>query len=195
MKKEQPLITDVRIKPIVEFVSEWYGITSRQLVAKTRKREILEPRQIAIWLAVKYTRMSKVAIGANIGGKDHATVLHSERVVDNLLETDKLYSKRFNEMYEVFKKKILPQITTYVAKDDYELGLFNAKTLKQKTDVIKREYEKRLVSIYMHSVKTLKSLEKNIGEDNVMEGFRKAKMTKELQKSITKLRGYKMLQL
>jgi len=195
MKKEQPLITDVRIKPIVEFVSEWYGITSRQLVAKTRKREILEPRQIAIWLAVKYTRMSKVAIGANIGGKDHATVLHSERVVDNLLETDKLYSKRFNEMYEVFKKKILPQITTYVAKDDYELGLFNAKTLKQKTDVIKREYEKRLVSIYMHSVKTLKSLEKNIGEDNVMEGFRKAKMTKELQKSITKLRDYKMLQL
>jgi len=195
MKKEQPLITDVRIKPIVEFVSEWYGITSRQLVAKTRKREILEPRQIAIWLAVKYTRMSKVAIGANIGGKDHATVLHSERVVDNLLETDKLYSKRFNEMYEVFKKKILPQITTYVAKDDYELGLFNAKTLKQKTDVIKREYEKRLVNIYMHSVKTLKSLEKNIGEDNVMEGFRKAKMTKELQKSITKLRDYKMLQL
>ena len=195
MKKEQPLITDVRIKPIVEFVSEWYGITSRQLVAKTRKREILEPRQIAIWLAVKYTRMSKVAIGANIGGKDHATVLHSERVVDNLLETDKLYSKRFNEMYEVFKKKILPQITAYVAKNDYELGLFNAKTLKEKTDVIKREYEKRLVGIYMHSVKTLKSLEKNIGEDNVMEGFRRVKMTKELQKSIAKLRDYKMLHL
>ena len=98
-------------------------------------------------------------------------------------------------MYGEFKKKVLPQISTYVAKDDYSLGLFNAKTLQQKTDVIKREYEKRLVGIYMHSVKILKNLQKDISEDNVMEGFRKTKITKELQKSIVKLRDYKMLQL
>jgi len=195
MKKEQPLSMDVRIKPIVNFVAEWFELTPRQLASKTRKREILEPRQMAIWLAVKYTRMSKVAIGANIGGKDHATVLHSVRVVDNLLDTDKFYSRSFNEMYGEFKKKVLPQISTYVAKDDYSLGLFNAKTLQQKTDVIKREYEKRLVGIYMHSVKILKNLQKDISEDNVMEGFRKTKITKELQKSIVKLRDYKMLQL
>jgi len=195
MKKEEPLIMDVRIKPIVEFVAEWHGLTPRQLTFKTRKREVVEARQIAMWLAINYTRMSLAAIGANLGGKDHATCSYAKKTIDNLLETNKAFSKNFNEMYEVFKKKILPQITAYVAKNDYELGLFNAKTLKEKTDVIKREYEKRLVGIYMHSVKTLKSLEKNIGEDNVMEGFRKVKMTKELQKSIAKLRDYKMLQL
>lgn len=195
MKNQEPLQTDIRIKPIVDFVSEWYGLSPRELVAKTRKKEIVEPRQFVHWLAVNYTRMSKASIGANVGGVDHATTLHSKRKIDNLLEVDKAFSKNFNEMYSAFKEKVLPRVITYVAKDDYELGLFHAKTLQEKTDAIKREYEKRLVGIYMHSLKSLKAVEKHVTEDNVMEGFRKRQVSELLSKSVTKLRDYKMLTL
>lgn len=195
MKNKEPLMMDIRIKPIVDFVCEYHGIEPRQLVHLTRKKEIVEARQIAAWFAVNYTKMSKAAIGANLGGKDHATILYSKNKVDGLLEVDKIFARNFHAMYEKFKNDVLPRVMTYVAKDDYELGLFHATTLKEKTDVIKREYEKRLIRIYMHSLKSLKNFEKHINEDAVMEGFRKNIMQKDIQKSVAKLREYKMLQL
>ena len=57
--------------------------------SKTRKREVVQARQIAMYFSKKMTKSSLANIGMHCGGKDHATVLHACRTVNNLAETDK----------------------------------------------------------------------------------------------------------
>ncbi|MFC2176488.1 helix-turn-helix domain-containing protein, partial [Bacteroidota bacterium] len=59
--------------------------------SKTRKREVVQARQIAMFYAKNMTKASLATIGAQCGGKDHATVLHAYRTVNNLIETDKQF--------------------------------------------------------------------------------------------------------
>ena len=68
-----------------------------------RTREIAQARQIAMYLAKQHTKAPLTTIGASIGGRNHATVLHSCKAVTNLLETD----KSFRNQVEEIEKKIL----------------------------------------------------------------------------------------
>ena len=63
------------------------------LLSKTRKREIVQARQIAMYLGRSLTKTSLAAIGAQIGGKDHATVLHACNTVSDLIETDRNFKQ------------------------------------------------------------------------------------------------------
>jgi chromosomal replication initiator protein len=72
------------------------------LQSKTRKREIVQARQIAMYFSKNYTKSSLATIGTQIGVKDHATVLHACRTVSNLLETD----KQFRQDVEEIEKKL-----------------------------------------------------------------------------------------
>jgi len=54
---------------------------------KTRKREIVIARQLSMALSKKYTKESLASIGYNIGRKDHATVLHACRTINDLIDT------------------------------------------------------------------------------------------------------------
>lgn len=56
---------------------------------KCRKREVVEAHQIMMWLCCRYTRLSLSTIGGNIRGKDHATVLHAKKTINDLIETSK----------------------------------------------------------------------------------------------------------
>ncbi len=72
------------------------------IVVYGRKREIVQARQIAMYLSRSMTKASLSSIGAQIGGKDHATVLYACKMVGNLITTD----KRFKEVVEDLSKKI-----------------------------------------------------------------------------------------
>lgn len=92
--------SNIGINAVIEFVCERSLVCYEDLQSKTRKREIVEARQICHWMIknkVCYNRMSLDAIGQMIGGRDHATVLHSVKQVDNLIETD----RGFREMLMV----------------------------------------------------------------------------------------------
>ena len=56
---------------------------------KTRKREVVYARQLAMYFAKHYTSCSLATIGTEIGNKDHATVLHACKTIDNLYDTDR----------------------------------------------------------------------------------------------------------
>ena len=73
---------------IIKKACEYFELTLEQIRSKTRKEDIRLPRQIIMWLYKKHTRMSLAAIGAMCGDKDHATVLHSCRAVNNAIETN-----------------------------------------------------------------------------------------------------------
>jgi len=85
IKKKQK---DISISYIQKVVCDYFKIEPKVLKAKTRKREIVQARQIAMYFSKNYTNSSLSTIGSEIGGKDHSTVLHSYRTVRNLLETD-----------------------------------------------------------------------------------------------------------
>ena len=68
---------------IMRTVSDYYGLSLNELTGATRKREITVPRQIAMYLTREMTGMSLPQIGAVFGGRDHTTVLHSCKTVEN----------------------------------------------------------------------------------------------------------------
>jgi hypothetical protein len=89
---------DLILKIIVDTVAENRDISVEDMLKKTRKREIVTARQEAMSLARKHTCLSLVKIGEMIGNKDHATVLHAEKVISNLLETDKLFKHKYDSL-------------------------------------------------------------------------------------------------
>jgi chromosomal replication initiator protein len=67
------------------------NIEKERLNSSERTREVAIARQLAMFLAKQHTKMPLTAIGAAIGGRNHATVLHSCKTISNLMDTDKSF--------------------------------------------------------------------------------------------------------
>lgn len=93
---------ELSIDYIQKVVSDYFSIPIDQMHSKTRKREIVQARQIAMYFSKNLTKSSLATIGSQVGGKDHATVLHACKTVSNLFETD----KRFRAYIEEIEKKL-----------------------------------------------------------------------------------------
>ncbi len=89
---------EVSIDYIQKVVCDYFDLPIELLKSKTRKREIVQARQIAMYFAKKMTKSSLANIGLHCGGKDHATVLHACRTVNNLQETDKHFRKYLDDL-------------------------------------------------------------------------------------------------
>jgi chromosomal replication initiator protein len=84
---------EVSIDYIQKIVSDYFQMDVDTLQSKTRKRHIVQARQLAMFFAKKFTKASLASIGSQIGKRDHATVLHACKTVDNLSTTDKQFRK------------------------------------------------------------------------------------------------------
>ena len=82
---EEPGRSDkqVQIQTIIDTVTEFYGVKMTDLQSKRRQRSIALPRQICMYLARKLTRFSLEEIGGYFGGRDHTTVMHAVRTVED----------------------------------------------------------------------------------------------------------------
>ena len=89
---------EVSIDYIQKIVCDYFDLPIELLKSKTRKREIVQARQIAMYFSKKMTKSSLANIGLHCGGKDHATVLHACRTVNNLSETDKHFRKYLDDL-------------------------------------------------------------------------------------------------
>ncbi len=79
----------ISIISIQEAVCKYYNLTIKDIQTKSRKREVVQARQIAMYLARKHTKNSLSSIGEQIGNRDHATVLHACKTITDLLDIDK----------------------------------------------------------------------------------------------------------
>ena len=79
---------EITIDFIQQVVAEHFEISVEKIVGKTRKRAIVEARQMAMYLSKKLTGKSLKAIGDNFGGRDHSTVIYSCRTIEDLKSTD-----------------------------------------------------------------------------------------------------------
>jgi chromosomal replication initiator protein len=93
---------EVSIDYIQKVVSDYFEMDVATLQSKTRKRHIVQARQLAMFFAKKFTKASLASIGSQIGKRDHATVLHACKTVDNLAETDKQFRKYIDDLTKKF---------------------------------------------------------------------------------------------
>jgi chromosomal replication initiator protein len=84
---------EISIDFIQKTVSDYFQLDIDTLQSKTRKRHVVQARQLAMFFAKKFTKASLANIGSQIGDRDHATVLHACKTVDNLVATDKQFKK------------------------------------------------------------------------------------------------------
>jgi chromosomal replication initiator protein len=89
---------EVSIDYIQKVVSDYFEMDVATLQSKTRKRHIVQARQLAMFFAKRLTKASLASIGSQIGKRDHATVLHACKTVDNLAETDKQFRKYIEDL-------------------------------------------------------------------------------------------------
>jgi chromosomal replication initiator protein len=88
----------ITIDDIIKTVSDYYGVEPEAINTKSRKREVVLVRQVAMFLAKKYLDLSTSKIGLYIGNRDHATVLHACKTITNLADTDKQFRIELEEI-------------------------------------------------------------------------------------------------
>lgn len=93
---------EVSIEFIQKAVCEYFEVPVEKLKEKTRKRNIVQARQLSMYLAKNYTKNSLKVIGKHFGGRDHSTVIHSCQMVQNLMDTD----NEFRDSVKELEKKI-----------------------------------------------------------------------------------------
>jgi chromosomal replication initiator protein len=94
---------EISIEYIQKVVCNFFNIPPDTIRSKTRKREIVQARQVAMYFSKSLTKSSLATIGSQIGGKDHATVLHACKTVNNLIETDKSFRIQIDEIEKKLK--------------------------------------------------------------------------------------------
>ncbi len=98
--------SEVSLAKIQETVCGYFGISPDIIASKTRKREIVQARQIAMYLSRNLTKTSLAAIGLQIGGKDHATVLHACNTVSDLIQTDRNFKQYVSDIEKMLRTDI-----------------------------------------------------------------------------------------
>ena len=93
---------EISIDHIQKVVSDYFQMDVSTLQSKTRKRHIVQARQLAMFFSKKFTKASLASIGTKIGRRDHATVLHACKTVDNLAFTDKQFRKYVEDLNKKF---------------------------------------------------------------------------------------------
>lgn len=89
---------ELSLEKIQQVVCEHFNIPEELLQAKTRKREVVQARQLAMYFSKNLTKYSLSYIGNQIGKKDHATVLYACKAISDLMDTDRKFKLQVEEI-------------------------------------------------------------------------------------------------
>ena len=89
---------ELSIANIQQIVSDFFNISIDHIIGKTRKRNIVVARQLGMYFAKKLTTLSLKEIGKHFGNRDHTTVMHSIKTINDLIDTDTLFKETFNKL-------------------------------------------------------------------------------------------------
>lgn len=93
---------DISIEFIQKLVCEYFEVPVEMVKSSTRKREIVQARQISMYLSKNLTKASLKSIGSFFGGRDHSTVIYACQTVEDLIDTD----KKFKGYVDDIQKKL-----------------------------------------------------------------------------------------
>ena len=95
---------EVNLDFIQKTVAAYFGIPVDLLKDKTRKKEVVTARQVAMYFAKHHTSHTLKTIGFHFGGRDHTTVMHSVQTVSDLVDSDKKFREQVEELRKKFAK-------------------------------------------------------------------------------------------
>ncbi len=98
---------EISIEFIQKLVCDYFQIPVEHVKSKTRKREIVQARQISMYYAKDLTKSSLKTIGMHFGGRDHSTVIHACQTVNDLIETDKKFRSDIEEIGKRIKMNLV----------------------------------------------------------------------------------------
>jgi chromosomal replication initiator protein len=97
--REQAEASRLTVERIAQRVGGYFRVEPRQLQSRRRSRQVLVPRQVGMYLARQLTELSLEQIGAYFGGRDHSTVLHACRKVEQALNRDAALSGAVRQLH------------------------------------------------------------------------------------------------
>ncbi|MCS6833341.1 MAG: DnaA/Hda family protein, partial [Flammeovirgaceae bacterium] len=96
---------EITIEFIQQIVADYFKISVEELKSKTRKKDIANARQIAMYFSQQYTKLPLKSIGDSFGGRDHSTVVHASKAVEKRSHSDAVYNRILEELLELMKVK------------------------------------------------------------------------------------------
>ena len=94
----------INIPYIQDVVCEYFGIKKEDLLSKSRRREVALPRQLAMYFSKQFTNSTFSKIGAQMGGKDHSTVMYACDTIKDVSKIDKEIKKYVKDLTERIKQ-------------------------------------------------------------------------------------------
>ncbi len=98
--------SDVSVDFIQKTVGEYFKVDLELMKGKLKKREIVIPRQVAMYFCKRYTQLTLALIGENFGGRDHSTVIHALESVEDMMKTDANFKNSVDELSKKLKMRI-----------------------------------------------------------------------------------------
>jgi chromosomal replication initiation ATPase DnaA len=92
---------------VMEEVCKYYRLTPDKLTGKSRERDIVLPRMVAMYISREEQLGTLKAIGRHFGGRDHSTVVHAKTTVETFLKSDSEFKTLVEEIGRMCKYKIL----------------------------------------------------------------------------------------
>ena len=102
VSEEHETITSEKI---IGSVCSFYKITRDKLLGKSKKKELVQPRQICAYLMCEIMNIPLVSIGEAMGGRDHTTVIHSREKVANLIKINDRVAKEVEDIRNIILKQ------------------------------------------------------------------------------------------
>ncbi|MBX7125460.1 MAG: chromosomal replication initiator protein DnaA [Cyclobacteriaceae bacterium] len=97
---------DVSVDFIQKTVSDYFKVELDAIKGKVKKREIVIPRQVAMYFCKRYTQLTLSMIGENFGGRDHSTVIHALESVEDMMKADANFKSTVDELGKKLKTRI-----------------------------------------------------------------------------------------
>ena len=95
--------TEVGIDYIQKTVAEYYHLSPDDLKAKTRKKEVVIARQVAMYFSKDYTNHSLKSIGYHFGGRDHSTVIHAVQSINDMIDVNANFKTNIDDLRKKLK--------------------------------------------------------------------------------------------
>ena len=96
-------VKKITVQKIQDVVCEYFNIKKDLIQSRSRKREIVQARQVAMYFTKMYTELSLAQIGSHIGKRNHATVLHACNNVKGLIDVDKSFRSNVDEIERILQ--------------------------------------------------------------------------------------------
>lgn len=93
---------NISLRDVIKVVSDFYGVDPESIYNKTRRKDIVKPRQVAMYILREDFDVSYPAIGETLGGRDHTTVIHSYEKIKLDLQTNPVLMKEVAELRSLF---------------------------------------------------------------------------------------------